>query len=55
MLPPPLAIELEMFVHDYFAILLQYPQDFSALSQIPRRRVDLDMNSSAYCSSISRN
>lgn len=54
MLPPLLAIELEMLVHDNLAILPKYAQDFSALSQILRPGVDVDMNSSAYCSSISR-
>ena len=42
-----------MLVHDNLAILLEYPQHLSALSQIPGPGIDFDMNSSACCVGIS--
>lgn len=52
MLPPLLAMELEILVHDNVAILLEYPQYSSTFSQIPRPGVDFHMDSSVYCFSI---
>lgn len=47
------ATYLEIFVYDDLAILLEHPQYFSTLSQVPRLWVYFHMNTSAYCVSIS--
>ena len=41
-----------MLVHDDLAILLEYAQYFSTVSQMPRPGVDFDVNISACCFSV---